>query len=270
MGDYALFGMADLDRNSNAGDNQRGDNIEDEIVDETEWTRIDSTDDFVNIDFKTLIFEDMMKFSFGNFELGYEFYNAYGGLRVSAHHRQNICKFIEQLERCWELMRYNELRADFKTLDSQPTFVTPFNHLEKSAAGIYTREDKVFVEIQELERSGVGTNETVHADVNMSGVNGPLMTGPESAGKHCSRCHARGHNVRRYPMVLGNSESDVIIEDDVDYTLFNDYEEEAESDMDGSSYVNEDDDDVDDSDDSYDGDEDNDNDDPYDAMDVME
>ncbi|KAK7259333.1 hypothetical protein RIF29_24937 [Crotalaria pallida] len=37
-------------------------------------------------------------------------------------------------------MRYNELRADFRTLDTQPVLGTPYKLLEKSAANIYTKE----------------------------------------------------------------------------------------------------------------------------------
>ncbi|KAK7282798.1 hypothetical protein RIF29_11862 [Crotalaria pallida] len=54
--------------------------------------------------------------------------------------RHNLCEFIEQLHRCWEQMRYSELRADFTTLDTQPVLVTPYKLLEKSAADIYTKE----------------------------------------------------------------------------------------------------------------------------------
>ncbi|KAK7256635.1 hypothetical protein RIF29_30089 [Crotalaria pallida] len=52
----------------------------------------------------------------------------------------NLCEFVEQMERCWDVMRYNELDADFKTLSTSPVLLTPFKLLEKSAAEIYTRE----------------------------------------------------------------------------------------------------------------------------------
>ncbi|KAK7260274.1 hypothetical protein RIF29_26192 [Crotalaria pallida] len=79
--------MGDVDRNSNVGDNQTSDNIE--VVDTNsndnddgiEWTRIDSTDEFGSIDFMSLMFEDMMKFSFMNIELGYDFYNVYAAVK---------------------------------------------------------------------------------------------------------------------------------------------------------------------------------------------
>ncbi|KAK7266111.1 hypothetical protein RIF29_18751 [Crotalaria pallida] len=60
--------------------------------------------------------------------------------------RDNLCEFVEQMERCWDVMRYNELDADFKNLSTSPVLLTPFKLLEKSAAEIYTRE--VFEKVQ--------------------------------------------------------------------------------------------------------------------------
>ncbi|KAK7268300.1 hypothetical protein RIF29_20997 [Crotalaria pallida] len=60
--------------------------------------------------------------------------------------RDILCEFVEQMERCWDVMRYNELDADFKTLSTSPVLLTPFKLLEKSAAEIYTRE--VFEKVQ--------------------------------------------------------------------------------------------------------------------------
>ncbi|KAK7251116.1 hypothetical protein RIF29_34037 [Crotalaria pallida] len=60
--------------------------------------------------------------------------------------RDNLCEFVEQMERCWDVMRYNELDVDFKTLSTSPVLLTPFKLLEKSAAEIYTRE--VFEKVQ--------------------------------------------------------------------------------------------------------------------------
>ncbi|KAK7251205.1 hypothetical protein RIF29_34195 [Crotalaria pallida] len=62
--------------------------------------------------------------------------------------RQNLCEFIKQLECCWELIRYNELCAHYKTLDSELVLPTPFKLLEKSTTSIYTRE--VFEIVQSL------------------------------------------------------------------------------------------------------------------------
>ncbi|KAK7274607.1 hypothetical protein RIF29_15703 [Crotalaria pallida] len=60
----------------------------------------------------------------------------------------NLCEFVEQFKRCWELMCYNELRAHFRTLDTQPVLLTLYKLLEKSAVNIYTRE--VFELVQRL------------------------------------------------------------------------------------------------------------------------
>ncbi|KAK7256136.1 hypothetical protein RIF29_29571 [Crotalaria pallida] len=77
--------MEGVDRYSNVGENQTNDNFEETRVDEsadgTQWRRVDSTDDFVNIDFQNLTVDEMLKYSFRDLDLGYDFYNAYGGAK---------------------------------------------------------------------------------------------------------------------------------------------------------------------------------------------
>ncbi|KAK7268324.1 hypothetical protein RIF29_21022 [Crotalaria pallida] len=77
--------MEGVDRYSNVGENQTNDNFEEtrvyESADGTQWRRVDSTDEFVNIDFQNLTVDEMLKYSFRDLDLGYDFYNAYGGAK---------------------------------------------------------------------------------------------------------------------------------------------------------------------------------------------
>ncbi|KAK7244394.1 hypothetical protein RIF29_39215 [Crotalaria pallida] len=133
-----------------------------DINDNIGFIPINSVEDFVMVDFGSLSFQTAIKYSFlpkisvslnmlhmesnhgealvdGN-EISaglHEFAAEQSAYVVSRH---NLCEFIEQLHRCWEQMRYSELRADFTTLDTQPVLVTPYKLLEKSAADIYTKE----------------------------------------------------------------------------------------------------------------------------------
>ncbi|KAK7259564.1 hypothetical protein RIF29_25173 [Crotalaria pallida] len=206
----------------------------DESADGTQWRRVDSTNDFVNIDFQNLTVDEVLKYSFRDLDLGYDFYNAYGGakgfsIRRHLTGRNTKGEIVSKSFVCSKQAKQfvgvkfrGGVDGGSSCVVSRYTSLVMLCRRMCAVACISLEKynalrDKVFDELAELEKeedSGTGTTES---PPNTGDVTDPPMSGPESAGKHCSRCRAVGHNVRRCPVNIEEISDDV-----VDYSAYDD------------------------------------------------